>query len=344
MAEFEEKTQPATPRRKQQAKEKGQVPRSRDLSAMAATGGIIMVLYFGGGPFFSGVYDMTREFLSMQHGVEPMHVLRNAILQMFQILAPFLLVPLVLATATSLAQGGFVVKPLSLEFDRINPAAGIQRFFSFSGLKELLKGLLKFVIGGWLFYYIIKKNLNVLPLLSAMEMNNIITVSGRLLINALLTALFCFLAIASVSYILERWQFERSLRMTREEIKEEFREAEGDPLIKSRIKTLQREAARKRMMQEVPKATVVITNPTHIAVALKYEDKKMSAPKITAKGAGFVAEKIKEIAMEHGVPIIEDKPLARSLFKLDLNTFIPEELYVAIAKILAHVYRLKGMA
>jgi flagellar biosynthetic protein FlhB len=174
-----------------------------------------------------------------------------------------------------------------------------------------------------------------------MEMNSAIKLSGQLIINALVTALLYFMIVAFISYLLERWQYERSLRMTREEVKEEYKEVEGDPRVKSRIRTLQLEAARRRMMQEVPKATVVITNPTHIAVALKYEE-KMIAPKITAKGAGIVAEKIKEIAEAHGVPVVEDRPLARALFKHDLDTFIPEELYVAVAKILAYIYKLRG--
>jgi flagellar biosynthetic protein FlhB len=206
----------------------------------------------------------------------------------------------------------------------------------------LLKSLLKFAIGGWVIYYIIKKDLKVLPMLSAMEMSELIKVSGKLVMNAIVIAFFLYLTVAFVSYLLERWQFERSLRMTKQEIKEEHKETEGDPLIKSRIRSIQREIARKRMMQEVPNATAVITNPQHLAVAIKYEDKKMHAPKIVAKGAGFIAGKIKEIAAKHGVPIIEDKPLARALFKLELNTYIPEKLYVAVAKILAYIFKLKG--
>ncbi len=130
--------------------------------------------------------------------------------------------------------------------------------------------------------------------------------------------------------------------MSKEEVKEEHKETEGDPIVKSRIRSIQRETARKRMMQEVSTATVVVTNPQHLAVAIKYEEKMMHAPKIVAKGAGFIAERIKEIATEHGIPIVEDKPLARALFRLELNTFIPEELYVAVAKILAYIYKLKG--
>jgi flagellar biosynthetic protein FlhB len=170
----------------------------------------------------------------------------------------------------------------------------------------------------------------------------LIKVSSHLIMEAIVIAFFYFLAVAIVSYFIEKWQFEKSLRMSKQEIKEEQKETEGDPIIKARIRSIQREAAKNRMMKEVPQATVVITNPTHLAVALKYEDKKMFAPQVVAKGAGIIAAKIREIATENGVPIVEDKPLARSLYKLELNSFIPEELYVAVAKILAYIYKLKG--
>ncbi len=340
--EFQERTERATPRRKQKAREKGQVAKGQDLNSMAAMGGIVMLLYFGGGYFFSGLSDMTIDFLSLEYGRHPLFVLRTASLQTAQIIIPFFAATVILGSLTSVLQTGFVVKPLALDIDRINPVNGIKRIFSVRGLMEFLKSLLKFAIGVGVLYYIIKKNLKVLPLLSAMEMSELINVSGRLLINALVTAFFCFLSVSFVSYALEKWQYERSLRMSRSEVKEEHKETEGDPLIRARIKSLQREAAARRMMQEVPKATVVITNPLHIAVALTYEDRKMPAPKVVAKGAGFVAEKIKEIARSHGVSIVEDKPLARALFKIELNTFIPEELYVAVAKILAYIYKLKG--
>ncbi|MCJ7833177.1 MAG: EscU/YscU/HrcU family type III secretion system export apparatus switch protein, partial [Deltaproteobacteria bacterium] len=140
----------------------------------------------------------------------------------------------------------------------------------------------------------------------------------------------------------QKRNFERSLRMSKQEIKEESKELEGNPLIKSRIRSLQREMARRRMMEEVPKATVIITNPQHLAVALRYQEKEMAAPRVVAKGAGVVAQKIKELARRHGVPIVEDKPLARLLFPLDLNTFIPSELYKAVAKIIAHLYKMKN--
>jgi flagellar biosynthetic protein FlhB len=153
-----------------------------------------------------------------------------------------------------------------------------------------------------------------------------------------------FLVLAVADYFYERWRFEQSIRMSREELKEEFKETEGDPLIKSRVKSLQKEMARRRMMQEIPKATVVITNPTHIAVALKYKNNEMSAPKVIAKGAGFVAEKIREVAGRHRIPIVEDKPIARALYKVKIGQSIPEELYKAVARILAYIYKLRGVA
>ena len=175
-----------------------------------------------------------------------------------------------------------------------------------------------------------------------MEVAGLARTSGELIMNAVLIAFCYFMAVSVFSALLEKWQFAKGQRMTKQEIKEEHKEIDGDPMIKSRIRSIQREAARKRMMQEVEDSTVIITNPTHLAVALKYEDKGMHAPKIVAKGAGLIAEKIRTIAGEHGIPIVEDKPLARSLFKLDLNTFIPEDLYVAVAKILAYIYKIKG--
>lgn len=308
---------------------------------MAVMAGIVLILFFGGRHLLLNIADMTEGLLSLRYGNAPLHVLRVASLQAMQFIAPFLLSAVILTLLTGVMAGGVVIKPFTIEFERLNPVNGIKRLFSLRGLMEFLKSLLKFMVGGWLVYYIIKKDLRVLPFLPAMEMDSAIKVSWQLIISALMTALLYFMVVAFISYLLERWQYERSLRMTREEVKEEHKEVEGDPRVKSRIRTLQMEAARRRMMQEVPKATVVITNPTHIAVAIKYEE-KMIAPKITAKGAGIVAEKIKEIAETHGVPVIEDRPLARALFRHDLDTFIPEELYVAVAKILAYIYKLRG--
>jgi flagellar biosynthetic protein FlhB len=340
--EFQEKTEQATPRKRQQAKEKGQVARSKDLTSMAVLGGVIMILYFGGEKFILELADITGGILSFRYGSDPGHVASIVILQGGMLLTPIFLVSFALAIVGNVMQGGFVMKPVKFDIDKINPINGIKKLFSTKGLIELVKSLLKVGIGCWIVYFVIAKDLHVFPTLSAMDVGGIARTSGELIMNAILIALGYFLIIAVVSAVIEKWQSEKDLRMTKQEIKEEHKETEGDPLIKSRIRSIQREAARKRMMQEVQEATVVITNPTHLAIALKYVDKKMHAPKIVAKGAGIIAEKIRDIANEHGVPIVEDKPLARSLFKLELNSFIPEELYVAVAKILSYIYTIKG--
>ncbi|RJQ45428.1 MAG: EscU/YscU/HrcU family type III secretion system export apparatus switch protein [Nitrospiraceae bacterium] len=340
--EFQEKTEQATPRKKQKAREKGKILRDKDLVSMAATGGMLMVFYFGGEYFFISMSTITASILGMKYGTNPIEVSRIAIVEGSKIMVPFMLVSIVLVIFTSVVQSGWAIKSFSLDFQRANPMGRLKSFFSPSGVTNLLKSILKFIVGAWVVYYIIRKDLKSLPLLSAMELNALIKESARMITHAVGIAFLYYLIVAFVGFLFEKWQYEKSLRMTRQEVKEEHKEMEGDPLIKSRIRSIQKETARKRMMQEVPKATVVITNPTHLAIALVYEEKKMFAPKIIAKGAGVVAEKIREIAGEHGVPIVEDKPLARALFKLDIDTFIPEELYVAVAKILAYIYKIKG--
>lgn len=339
---YQERTERATPRKKQKAKEEGQIARSRDLTSMVAMGGIIMIFYFGGEYVFRNLSNMTGSILGLHFGKDPLHVSKIAMIEGAQVIAPFLLTSVVFVTIASVMQGGLVMIPLKFKLDKLNPIQGIKRMFSSRGFTEFLKSLIKFAIGGWIIYYIIRKDLEILPSLPAMELNHLVKVSGKLVMDAMIIAFSYYLIVAFVSYALEKWQYERSLRMTKQEVKDENKETEGDPLIKGRIRSLQREAARKRMMQEVPNATVVITNPTHLAIAIRYEDQNMIAPKIVAKGAGIIAAKIKEIATENGVPLVEDKPLARALFKLELNTFIPEELYVAVAKILAYIYKLRG--
>jgi len=339
---FQEKTEQATPRKLEKAKEKGQVARSKDLTSMASMSGIMMLLYFGGGHVVSKLSAMTGGVLSMRHGTNPGHVSRIVVLQGFEILAPFFLLTIIMGVLVSVAQGGFVKKELKLEFSKVSPLKGIKNLFSMKSISEFLKSLMKFLVGGWITYYIVKNNMKILPTLAAMEMGEMLKVSGNMIMNAMLLAFALFMIIAVFSYFIDKIQHNRSLKMTKQEIKEEQKESDGDPMVKSRIRSIQREAARKRMMQEVPEATVVITNPTHLAVAIKYEDKDMSAPKIVAKGAGHVAAKIREMAAEHGVPIVENKPVARALFKQELNSFIPEDLYVAVAKILAYIYKLKG--
>jgi len=344
MADRHDNTEKATGRKRQQAREKGQVARSRDLVSMASTGGIILVIMFWGSSAFAHLSSVFRGFLTLRYGTEISTVLRTAGTETLFLLLPFLVSAAGLAVAANLVQGGMVLRPFELQPSRINPLEGAKRIFSTKGIVELAKNLVKLSVGGYVAYLVLRKEIYLLPSLLQLEVTEIVRVSLSLLMKALLTGFGFFFFIAVLDYFVERWRFEKSLKMTKTEVKDEHKDVEGNPLVKSRIRSLMREMARKRMMKDVPKATVVITNPVHLAVALRYDDKSMSAPRIVAKGADKVSEKIKEIARNHGIPIVEDKPLARSLHKLDVGSYVPEELYRAVARILAQVfYRFKGV-
>lgn len=344
MFKNEEKTEKATPRRQQKAREKGQVARSRELVSMASMAGVIIIFYFAGNIFLMKLSALTGNLLGLRYGKDPVTVMRATASESMLIMMPFLGVAFIFAILTGVVQGGLVLKPLGIEVERLNPLQGIQKIFSRHGLVELLKSLFKFILGGMIFFYILKNFLPLFPITMAMDIRQIQTLAGSLIAKTVLSAFVIFLVLAVADYLSERWKLERSLKMTKEEMKEEYRETEGDPFIKLRIKSIQKELARRRMMQEIPKATVVITNPTHIAVAMRYKKDEMSAPRIIAKGAGFIAERMKELARKYAIPIVEDKPLARALYKLKLNSYIPEALYKAVAKILAYIYTLRGVA
>ncbi|MGE5238723.1 MAG: EscU/YscU/HrcU family type III secretion system export apparatus switch protein [Chloroflexota bacterium] len=359
MADFEERTERATPRRRQKAREKGQVPRSRELVSIAGLFGTLLVFYFGGSQLMGRLTLLTAKLLDLQYGREPFGAIQPVAAEVFVIVFPFLLASAAFAFFSGVAQGGMIFVPLRLQPERLNPVQGFNRIFSLPGLAEFVKSLLKFVIGTFLFFFLLKHAVSLLPGLPLLGLAEMQTVSTQLLTKMVFYAFLTFLAIALGDYALERWRFERSIRMTRQEMREDQKETEGDPLIKSRIRSLQREMAQRRMMQEVSlrremaerrmtqdvsKATVVITDPTHIAVALKYDTAEMSAPTVVAKGKGFVAERIRGIAEDHRIPIVEDRPVARALFKLDLGAAIPQELFRAVAKILAYVCRARGAA
>ncbi|MDA8085320.1 MAG: EscU/YscU/HrcU family type III secretion system export apparatus switch protein [Nitrospiraceae bacterium] len=344
MAEAGERTERATPRKRQKAREQGQVARGREITSLAGMAGVILIFYFEGPSVIGRLKDVTGNLLSCRYGMEPVAAAKAAVLGMFSIIMPFLALSFALALGAGFAQGGVVFKPLGVQMEKLSPVEGLSRIFSKNGLAELLKSLVKFAAGGVIFYIVIKRALKSLPLTPALGIPELQKTGYSFVSRAVLEAFAVFFVAAVADYLVERWRLEQSLMMTKEELKQEYKESEGDPVVKSRIKSLQREAARKRMMQEVPKATVVITNPTHLAVALLYNREKTPAPKIVAKGAGAIAEKIKEVASLHGVPIVEDKPVARALFKLELGSMVPEELYRAVAKIIAYVFKLKGTA
>lgn len=346
--ELQERTEQATPRRRERARQRGEVPRSRELTSVI---GIWMILFYFA---FSGSFL----YVTMEHLKRTFHSIKNPdftsgamfviakenIFLFFKLFGPIATVTVFGILLVHFVQTGFLFTgaPLIPDLSRIDPIKGIKRYFSLNTVFETLKGVLKIIALSVVIYFVIKKDINTFPLLVDMEVKSIANFVFHKLFQLILFCSIMLTVFAGIDFAFQRWQYERNLRMTRQELKEEFKETEGSPLVRARIRSLQREIARRRMMQEVPKADVVITNPLHIAVCLKYEPESMSAPKITAKGANLIAERIKQLARQSGVPIYENKPLARALYRIPIGQEIPESLYKAVATILATVYKLRG--
>lgn len=344
----QEKTEQPTSRRRDEARGEGNFANSRELSTFFMMFGSLLIIYFSAMWIFTGLADfMKTSFSVFKTGMTAQDLndlFRGVSYKFLLIIAPILAIPL-FGAASYLLQNGFVFtgKKLSPDISKLNPLAGIKRLFSFSSVVELVKSVLKVSVLAYVVYLSVAKEWNNLPFLIDMDVASSAVYMARVSFAIMTKTVWVVAVIAGIDYVYQRWVYEKGLRMSREEIKEEMKEMEGDPIVKARIKSIQRELARKRMMQDVPKADVVVTNPTHIAVALKYDREKASAPIVVAKGAGLIAEKIKEIARKHRVPVIENKPLARNLFKhVEIGREIPAALYKAVAEILAYVYRLKS--
>jgi len=345
---FEEKTEQATPRKIQKAREKGEVPRSREITGIIPMWSVLLYLVFGGAVLTS-LMNYVRT--ALQRSCE-FRLTDGSVVELFKadsmqagmLLLPLFTVILVVTIAVHFLQTGFMFSgtPLAPDISKINPLQGMKRYFSLNMVVETLKGILKVIVLGMVLFFVLKAQFTTLPLMVDMNIHNVQMFSFHQIFRLMLIATIVITIFAAADFAYQRWYFSRNLRMTKQEIKEEHKEVEGSPLVKARMKSLQREMARRRMMQEVPKADVVITNPTHYAVCLKYDPKAMGAPRVIAKGQNLIAEKIKEVARTNGIPLFEDKPLARSLFPLDIGQEVPEAFYKAVATILAHVYRVKG--
>lgn len=344
------KTEQATARRKAEAREKGQVAVSREVPTAVILLGGIALLYALTGPALTGLTQVMREWfeLAPRTSLTPdtFHALMVKLsLDSLRVILPVIGSIAALAVASYLLQTGFLwpAEGLKIDPNRLNPLEGFKKVLSLRSVVELIKALVKVTVIGWVGVTAIRQEIGVLPELVTYDLPGVLAVIGHLVLKMCLWIAGTVAVIAAGDYAYQRFEWERSLRMSKHEVKKEHKESEGDPLIKSRVRSLQREMARNRMMAAVPKADVVITNPTHLAVALKYDQQAMGAPVVVAKGAGYVAQRIKEIATEHGVMVIENKPVAQTLFKLvDIGREIPTDLYRAVAEILALVYRAKG--
>jgi flagellar biosynthetic protein FlhB len=274
-------------------------------------------------------------------------VFGDYIVRFFLITMPVFAVLGVIAFATNVAQIGFKITPKAMEpkFDKLNLVNGFKRLFALRSLVDMIKNVLKVAIIGYVAYKTIQGEFDSFFLLPNMTIPELAGVMGKLSLVLGVKIGAVVFVIAVLDYMYQRYEFEKSIRMSRQEVKEEHKETEGSPQLKARVRQVQREMSRKRMMQAVPTADVVLTNPTHLAVALKYDPEEMSAPYVVAKGARLIAQRIKELAHKHDIPVIEDKPLARALFKAcDVGDLVPANLYRAVAEVLAYVYRLKGKA
>lgn len=345
----QEKTESATPKRLEDARRKGQIPRSRDLSAAAVTMSAATALYMMGDQIAGKLYVLMQRCFTItrEEALDPSQMvpaLASAAIDGLMLCAPVLGIICLAAVLAPLALGGFVFSSESLmpQFNRLNPLEGIKRVFSMRAVMELVKALAKFGIVGLIAVIVLWKDASTLlnlgqePLDQAIA--HTITIAGK----ALIAITAGLLIIAGIDVPYQLYTHAKQLKMSRQEIREEHKESEGSPEVKGRIRQLQQQFARQRMMQDVPKADVIVTNPTHFAVALRYDENRMRAPIVVAKGVDLVAARIREIATEHNVPIFEAPPLARVLYKnVDIGGEIPSAVYQAVAQVLTYVFQLR---
>jgi flagellar biosynthetic protein FlhB len=348
------KTEPATEKRKADARKDGNIAMSRDVTTAALLFAGIGLLALFAGPGMHQLTDVTRlgltkSFDRVVHASLTIEQLHSLFIEVcfsgVVFMLPFLGGMALVGAGATLVQTGLLWKS-SLPFDigRMNPIKGFGRLVSLRSVSELIKALLKIAIIGGIGAFVLWQDLPRLPELVDYDIWGLLTVMGWLMLKAAVVITGAISVVAVADFFYQRWEWERSLRMTVQEVREEHRDTEGDPLIKSRVRSVQRDMMRKRMMAAVPEADVVVTNPTHLAVALKYDTARMSAPIVVAKGAGYLAEQIRSVARQHGVAVVENKFVARTLYKLvDIGKEIPADLYRAVAEILAFVFRARGL-
>ncbi len=344
----EEKTEQATDSRREDFRRRGQVAQTKELGSclllLASAGGVFALSRF----FFQNLSDVFNysfgpQLVTTIRSGNILEALSFSGQKMFILIAPVMAVAVVISLASSVLQVGFlqVEDAMSPDINKLNPLEGFKRVFSLRALVEGLKSFLKLLFISIVLYFLLKSEISKIPYLVSYSLIGIFQYIGGIVVRLFGGIGVMMLILSGADYFFQRWNLEKEMMMTKQEVKEESKSREGDPMIKSRIRRLQRERASKRMMAAIPKADVVITNPTHIAVVLKY-DANLPAPQIVAKGADLIAEKIKEIARQHNIPVIENKPLARTIYKtLKIGQVVPRELFVAVAEVLSYVYKLR---
>jgi flagellar biosynthetic protein FlhB len=350
MAEGGEKTQDPTPHRRQQARDEGNVAKSQDLgSAVLLLVGVVTMMTLG--------VDLARflnGYARAQLGGDPWLTIDSTfavahwnglVLQVARYFLPFLGVMLVTAILINLLQTGFLFLPSKIGFDlnRLNVLQAFGRIFSTTNVVRLGFGLFKILVIVVVAYLCVRKELPAIADLTQCELSVILVYLAQILLWTTLKIAIALVVLAILDYAFQFWKHEQDLKMTQQEMREEMRNMEGDPQVAQRRRVVQRQLVLNRLSGAVPKADVVVTNPTELAIAIQYDPKKMAAPIVVAKGAGVIAQRIRKLALEHGIPIVEKKPLARALFKeVDIGHPVPQERYAAVAEVLAYVYHLKG--
>lgn len=347
---LQDKTEPATPRRRREARQRGQVAKSAEANSAIVLLVSLLTLKYAGPQMLERMGMVTSRYLSSFPKADltttSVHAgLVQLLLDMAVVVGPLMAAVFIAGFVANAAQVGLVLsaQPLMPQGSRLDPIGGIARMFSTRSAVELGKAMAKIGVIGYIVFAFIRAEYPTVVGLVGCDPREIASGMGGLIYRLLFKAGMALLVIAAVDYGFQRYQNEKQLRMTKEEVKEDYKRSEGDPLVKSMIRQRQRKMAMSRMMQSVESADVVVTNPTHFAVALKYDSDGMAAPVVVAKGKQLVAQKIKEIAAEHKVPMVENVQLARALYKsVEIGDVVPAALYQAVAEILAYVYRLKN--
>jgi flagellar biosynthetic protein FlhB len=353
MAENEsgqEKTEEATPRRRERAREEGQVPKSMEINTTFILISGVVAFYFFADTFYGNIAESIRFYFERASDLavveESIHTIMLGVgRRVLEILYPFFLILIVVALIINFMQVGFLLSPKALQpkMSKINPIKGLQNLVSMRGGVQLLKSIAKmFLIAPvmiWTIYTILPENM----ILVHEDVKDILIHIGLKALDVAIKALLIMLILAIIDFVYQRWQNNEDMKMSKEEVRQEMKDVQGDPKIKQRIRSIQQEMSRKRMMEQVPEAEVVVTNPTEYAIALRYDPETEPAPIVIAKGKNILAQRIKELALEHDVPIVENKPLAQSLYKIvEVGGVIPPDLYQAVAEVLAYVYKLSN--
>ena len=350
-----EKTEPATAKKLQDARENGQVAKSQELNhAIGLISLFLMLKMFisfvgehllNGFPMiYNKIPDIINESIGGLSVFVIQRVINNVMITILQILSPFFVIGFSLSVLINILQVKWKIttKPMKPKISKLNPLNGFKRIFSKDSLFELLKSIVKIILIIYVAYTSIKAHQNELFLLYDIPLFQVILLIGTIVIDTGLKISFVYLIVGIADLIYQRHKFKEDMKMTKQEVKDEYKNIEGNPEIKGRQRSKMREASQRRMMQSLPSADVVITNPTHYAVVIKYDSQKNSAPIVVAKGEDFLAQKIRETAKEHHIEIVENKPLARMLYaNVDVGQEVPPELYQAVAEVLAFVYSLR---